>query len=371
MTTYGITGLGKSFEIERALKILPKFIEHGASEEVGWANMKQVVWLKVGMSHDGSLGGLLFQILCELDAILDTEYSKDKALVKSSNEKLAVKIGIIFRNHGLGVLVIDEIQKRNFEGNGRGGLAATFFLRLLNFGIPVVLVGNPLGFDALYLFSQDVRRIGSGGTIAMHPHEIDELDWTDCIVRAYWGINLLPDPYEVSDHDERVDLLYQYSGGIRAYACRIIVASQRMALDIGAPCVTKEIMEAVFLGDDFSDSDRGIIAGFRDKDPLILSNFEDIPWEYYRDNWASLLNKDKKKENDDTSEDKSSENKKNETPHKPVAQTDLEQCKKTRTRKANAASARANAQKSLPDDDMRTQGIQKCLLKGFDSLISN
>lgn len=68
MRITGITGLGKTYEIRRAIAQLPPRIEHGRSEAADWTHFYQAPYLYVGMSHDGSLGGLLLQILVALDA---------------------------------------------------------------------------------------------------------------------------------------------------------------------------------------------------------------------------------------------------------------------------------------------------------------
>lgn len=371
MTITGITGLGKSFEVNRALQLLPQCVEHGRSQIAGWASMRQVTYLYVAMSHDGSLGGLLMQILCALDEVIGTQYSQDKAFTKSSNEKLAVRLGIIFRNHGVGVLVIDEIQRRNFEGHGRGDLAATFFLRLLNFGIPVVLIGNTLGMSALYSFSQDVRRIGSGGTIHLHPLQKEEFDWTNCLAPALWRQSVMSEPSSIKNSGE---LLFRYSGGIRDYACRILIAAQRLALDLGNRFVTEDHMMQAFLGSDFSDKDRGIIAGFREKNPLLLSHYEDMPWEEYAVRWG--LYSDNKlafamPQSTNMSVERSGKKvaPKNEF-SKPVSQKDLEVIKRKRTREVNMTNKRSNTRNLLGSADMRLDGLQEFLINGFDSLLS-
>lgn len=376
MTIIGVTGLGKSYEVKRALQLLPQCVDHGRSQAAGWTGLKQVTWLYVAMSHDGSLGGLLLQILYALDDVIGTQYSQDKAFTKASNEKLAVRLGIIFRNHGLGALIIDEIQSRNFEGHGRGGFAATFFLRLLNFGIPVVLMGNPLGIRALYSYSQDVRRIGSGGTIHLHPLQEEDFDWKDCLAPALWGQNLMPDPSPIDDPDGK--LLFMYSGGIRDYACRIVIASQRLALDLGARHVTEEHMRLAFIGSDFSDKERNLIAGFCDKNPILLQQFEDIPWEEYAVRWG--LYSETQSFTDIPHSAKNSAamfgddaSGKPATPGKvkPVPQKDLEQIKRMRTRKVNTASKKTALRESLNSSDMRADGLQEFLISGLEKVLSD
>ena len=372
MTIQGVTGVGKSYEIRRVLTLLPQVVEHGRVLDAGWGKMKQVVWLYVAMSHDGSLGGLLLQIIQELDHVIGTNYSQDTSLIKLSNEKLAVRLGVILRNHGVGALFIDEIQSRNFEGKGLGRFAATFFLRLLNFGIPVVLIGNPLGLSALYSFSQDMRRIGSGGTVVMHPLEFESFDWGNCLAAGLWRQNLMPESSSISDLEGK--MLFYYSGGIRDYASRIIIASQRLALDLGDRVITEEHMHNAFLGADFSDKDRDMIVGFRDKNPILLVQFEDVPWEEY----ASYWNRDK----DDSGDEQHIKNKPEaleksldgmnsiHEKQKPVPQKDREQMNRNRTREKNKTKSRENSRGLHEPSDMRRDGLKEYLVNGLESILA-
>jgi hypothetical protein len=377
MRISGITGIGKSYDIVRALEVVPQKIIHGRSDAAGWMQMIQISWLYVGMSHDGSLGGLLLQILCAIDDAIGTTYSLDRSLTRLSNEKLAVHIGIIFRNHGLGVLVIDELQYRNFSGV-RGELAATFFLRLLNFGIPIVLMGNPYGMSELDRFSQDMRRIGSGGTFEMHPMAPDDFDWQQCLAPALWRYNVMPEPSQVKDDDGGI--LYKYSGGIREYACRIRVSSQRLAIDLKCKSVTEAHMEQAFLGPDFGDSERKLIIGFRDKNPMLLMDFIDVPWEEYAVKWKRLkTNSSLFSDSQLTlpfqshSEDKfagsaSPSSLKDNASIKPVPAQDLENIKRNRTRKANSVKRTSAIRSTLDSSDMRHSGLQDLLITGFEAI---
>jgi hypothetical protein len=370
MAIIGITGLGKTHEIKRALQLLPQCVEHEHSKAAGWASMKQVVWLYVAMSHDGTLGGLLQQIICALDEAMGTEYSQDRSFTRLSNEKLAVALGIKFRVHGVGVLVIDEIQYRNFSGDSHGGLAATFFLRLLNFGIPVVLVGNPLGFKALYSFAQDVRRIGSGGTINLHPVEEDDFDWNTCLIPSLCRQNLMPDTSPVTNYGE---LLYRFSGGIRDYACRIHVVAQKLALDLGHRFVTKEHIMEAFWGADFSDDDRSLIAGFRDKNPVLLSKYNDIPWENYAVKWKLFKDNSTGNQSQNMPPEQTEKSQSGSTsiPNlKSVSQKDLENIKRQRTRKANSSEKQSVSRNSVGSSDMRGDGLKEFLIKGIASFIA-
>jgi len=367
MRISGVTGLGKSYEILRALTRIPSSIVHGKSQSADWNHMVQAPWLYVAMSHDGSLGGLLLQILTSLDAAIGTNYARERRITGLSNEKLAVHVGIILINHGVGVLVIDELQGRNFAGGVRGGLAATFFLRLLNFGIPMVLMGNPLGMDALDTFSQDMRRVGSGGNIEMHPLESYESDFTDFLAPALWRYNVMPEPSPIIDPDGAI--LFKYCGGIRDYAARIRACSQRLALDEECSFVTEEHMQSAFNGPDFSAKDRDLIAGFRDKNPIILQQFDDVPWQRYAVRWGRHPSPTDTPEPTPTPALQSIPTP--AKPRKPIAQKAQENAMRNRTRKANEKAQNAAVRANLDPADMRNQGLQEHLISGFEQLQAN
>lgn len=370
MRISGVTGLGKTYELLRALKLLPPKFQHGHSKAADWNHMTQVSWLYVAMSHDGSLGGLLLQILVELDRVIGTDYARERSLTTLSNEKLAVHVGIILHNHGVGVLVIDEIQGRNFSGGARGGLAATFFLRLLNFGIPLVLMGNPLGMNALDTFSQDMRRVGSGGSIELHPMEANDYDFTDVLAPAMWRYNVMPQRSPINDEDGAI--LFHYCGGIRDYAARICVASQRLALDQGDQFVTEAHLNEAFMGPDFSAKERNLIAGFRDKNPLLLRQFDDVPWESYSVRWGLFKAPERAGEvvvSGGAGQMKErSDRPTTAKPRKPAAQQAKDSAQRSRSRKANQAAQRAAQRATLGSDDMRNDGLQDYLIAGLEQL---
>jgi len=366
MRVSGVTGLGKTYELLRALKQLPQTFKHGHSSSADWNHMTQISWLYVAMSHDGSLGGLLLQILVEIDACAGTRYASDRGITKLSNEKLAVHVGIILNNHAVGVLVFDELQGRNFAGGNRGGLAATFFLRLLNFGIPLVLMGNPKGLDALDRFSQDMRRVGSAGNIEMHPMTKDEFDYTDVLAPALWRYNVMPEPCEVDDNDGAI--LFHYCGGIRAYGARIRAASQRLALDQDDRKVTEDHMRQAFMGPDFSSRDRQLIAGFRDQTPLLLMNFDDVPWERYAQRWGVYPEDAPAKAADKPSAESPAAEETTKKGRKPVAQQAAQSAARRRTRAKNEEASNAQVVADLETDDMRNQGLQEYLITGIGLL---
>ncbi|CAN7735535.1 hypothetical protein [Duganella sp. LjRoot269] len=50
--------------------------------------------------------------------------------------------------------------------------------------------------------------------------------------------------------------------------------------------MTEDHMKQAFMGPDFSERDRQLITGFRDRNPLLLQDFDDVPWQRYAQRWG-------------------------------------------------------------------------------------
>lgn len=154
----GPTGTGKTVTYQRFCAMLPNYIDHGKNDAAGWTFLRQLVYLIVPLSHDGSRGGFLFGILAEMDKVLETNYATTLPKSYKSIEKLVVAtIGRLVA-HYCGIIFIDEAQLRNLVESGQAELMQLFLLQLMNSGIPLVLVGNEKAFDWI-TSSQDKSRL--------------------------------------------------------------------------------------------------------------------------------------------------------------------------------------------------------------------
>jgi hypothetical protein len=133
----GITNLGKTHIYSRFLDILPaQVIEHDTNEKAGWAYQKQLNWLIVDMSHDGSRSGLLDNLFSAIDCVLKTTYFNDYFGKRISISSKASQAVVALTTHYCGMVVIEELQKRNFEDKCFRQELVLLFLHLLNVGIP-------------------------------------------------------------------------------------------------------------------------------------------------------------------------------------------------------------------------------------------
>lgn len=293
MVIEGITGTGKSQLMDRFLSLLPQVIEHGPNPDCGWMSLKQLVWLKIHMPSDGSRGGFLKGAFLELDKALGTDYTAQYASSRWTVERNLVVFLHLLSVHRCGLLVIEEAQEKNLSQSAIGREFITFFLRLLNWGVPTVLIGNPLAFSKLREFSQDVDRFSEGGWFHIHPlMNPHSEEWTEDWLPCLWAPTLLDhaDADYAPVSDDPIDqtlagFVWRRTAGLPRYVCRLRREVQDAALRAGATQVDAEMVDEVYRTSEKMIALHQRIDAFVRKDWRALQRFDDIPWDYFRRIW--------------------------------------------------------------------------------------
>lgn len=275
MIIKGITGTGKTAITNRYTDLLSHQVyEHTNRAIPGFEYVRQVSWIKVDMSNDGSRDGFLTSILMEVDKLIDTNYAKQYS-GRFSIDKLAIVVGVILSTHLCGMLIIEEIQEKNFNNSKWRSQLTTFFLRILNFGIPIVLIGNPLGFTELEKSSQNVRRLSSGGVFEMLPSLNGTDDDFQDIVDHTLSFNVMEHQNEKARQHFR-NVAFAYSGGITDFVVRLNVESQLIALRSGKSEVLPKHINAAFSSPRMV-ANHPLINGLVNRDPNMLRTCNDVP----------------------------------------------------------------------------------------------
>lgn len=293
MVIEGITGTGKSQLMDRFLSLLPQVIEHGPNPECGWRSLKQLVWLKIHMPSDGSRGGFLKGAFLELDRVLGTDYTLQYASSRWTVEKNLVVFLHLLSVHRCGLLVIEEAQEKNLSQSAIGREFITFFLRLLNWGIPTVLMGNPLAFSKLREFSQDVDRFSEGGWFHFDPlMDPESEEWVADWLPSLWAPTLLDhaDADYVPVTGDPIDqtlagFIWRRTAGVPRYVCRLRREVQDAALRAGTTQVTAAMVDEVYRTSEKMIAIHHRIDAFVRRDWRALQRFDDIPWDYFRRLW--------------------------------------------------------------------------------------
>jgi len=175
-TIIGFPGVGKSTSVETVLSLYPQVIYHSRYADRDF-NVAQLVWLKLECPFDGSPRGLCLNFLTALDQILGTNYEYNYAGSRRTSDEMIPKLARLTALHGLGVLVIDEINRLSGI-KGAAMKLLSFFVQLTNsMGMPIVLVGTYKAKQVLAGEFHQVRRGTGQGDLVWD--RMEESDWID------------------------------------------------------------------------------------------------------------------------------------------------------------------------------------------------
>ncbi len=258
-----------------------------------------------------------------------------------------------------GILIIDEIQVRNIIESAQSKVMQLFLLSIINAGIPVILMGNPLGFKWINKFSQDVRRLYSIAPVILDPYPspLGDDEWKTIYrgIKSYYVLEKYP-----KNDDKMCHLLWAVSGGIPGIAMTIWRAAQRIRLfdSEGGELQEQDLSDAFNL--EGFDELRMIANGFSTQNPIILKHFSDIPWREYGKKWGKSDGYD-----EITSDESEIYIEKMSTKRKRISERSKLKAKNTREK--NKQKKRDQVKTQLTNDDLRNQssGLQAVLLDGL------
>ena len=237
-TMIGMSGVGKTTAIERVMSLYPQCITH--TKYAGQSlYVKQVVWMKLDCPYDGSIKGLCLNFFSELDRILQTDYAKSFPASRNTVDSMMVKMSVLSHTHGLGLLIIDEIQHLSQAKSGGSEKMLNFFVTLVNtIGVPVVLIGTPKALPILQSEFRQARR-GSGQGDLIWNHMKNDDSW-EIMLRAMWK-------YQWTRHKspftaEMKNVLYEETQGIIDLAVKLYGIAQIKAIFSGTERLTPEII---------------------------------------------------------------------------------------------------------------------------------
>lgn len=362
----GPAGTGKTVTYQRFCEILPQTIEHGKNDAAGWTFLRQLVYLIVPLSHDGSRGGFLFGILVEMDKVLGTDYAITLPKQYKSLDKLEVATIARLVAHFCGIIFIDEAQLRNLVESGHAEVLQLFLLKLMNAGIPIVLAGNEKAFNWIN-YSQDLSRLATTPLSHFHPMgALNEPNWQyewDAVAQGVMKFYVLEVPPNDSEQCKRA--LYASSGGIARLALILWCNAQSEALYSGRNSICAKDIEDAYYSYGFKEL-RPLAEGFHYKNASLLSTIPDVDAAFYGRIWRSETENETSKDNpkvEATSAEGAAKQKAKDKRSSEEAKFNREQ-----TRLKNLEKKRQQSLKNLSDEDVRKQGLTNFHLSNFDEL---
>jgi len=240
-TMIGMSGVGKTKAMERVLSLYPQCVIHIRYKNKPFY-LKQLVWMKLDCPYDGSIKGLCLNFFKEMDRVLGSEYSKIFPASRNTVDAMLVKMSTLASTHGLGLLVIDEIQHLSQAKSGGSEKMLNFFVTLVNtIGVPVVLIGTTKAMPILQSEFRQARR-GSGQGDLFWERMPNDLSW-DIMLQSMWKYQWTKTPCPLTK--ELKDTLYDESQGIMDLAVKLYAIAQTKAIADGTEAVTPELIREV------------------------------------------------------------------------------------------------------------------------------
>lgn len=271
MAILGLTGLGKSKLIEMNLKLLPQLVIHETYGGKPFA-LTQIVWMKFDAPPDGSILSLIVRFLYVLDALherigVKTSYVETYLKTRPSIQKAVAWMARLAAQHGLGALVLDEVQDMSPAGSRA---LLSFLVQLVNtVGIPVILVG---GVDAMPLLNAQFRqaRRSSAGDLLLRPAERGTHLTRFC--KSLEEYQVTAQPVELTP--AHIEALFDVSQGITDYMVRAFSLAQVRAIASGKERLTPGLIRGI--GEDHFMQAMEVLQAMREGRTLVLRKRGDV-----------------------------------------------------------------------------------------------
>jgi len=226
----GMTATGRTELFKRVMEIIApnQVMTFGPSEACGWDHLTHVSYLHVDFASNGSRGGFLKRVLLSIDKVTGSSLSDDFRRV-TNIDVLLVEVCRQLSNLRCVLIAIDEKQGSNFEDSPWKVEFLLFYLSLMNLGVNVLMLGNPLAFVHLRMFSQVMRRFSEAGQYEFFPAATaDEVWWSRDFMPRMRKFNLVEN-WTVDTKWQQV-FEFENTGGIQGLGSALHTEVQLNAL---------------------------------------------------------------------------------------------------------------------------------------------
>lgn len=232
----GLSGTGKSTVLTNILNLYPQLISHRYYHYDPFF-FEQITWLKTDCSPDGNPFNTCFAAIHSIDRILKDKGYKRACPRFISNTQVFEHTARLFWMHGLGIWVIDEIQRMDKVSEPQQIKFLEFLSSLTeNLGIPVLLLSTTKSNA-----KQFHNFVDKEFQILWERLDYSN-EWNDfirCIFNYQWTT-------KKSELTTRFsNTFYQESQGIVGLALKLYILAQIEAIILDLPQITSELIHQV------------------------------------------------------------------------------------------------------------------------------
>ena len=230
-TIIGCSGIGKSSSISRAVDLITdkSFVEFN--------NTKICPVMVVQCPFDSSVKGLAFEILRNIDDVLETKYYSNALRSHATTDVLIGIISQVSLYH-IGLLIIDEIQNVASSKNGRTFINALTQL-INNSGVSICMVGTP---ECKVFFEQQLQLARRSMGLEYTPLQYDYYFENFC--RTVFRFQYTR--YQTELEAVILERLYEYSGGLVSLVVSLLHDAQEIAIITGSESLNLASLNEAF-----------------------------------------------------------------------------------------------------------------------------
>lgn len=232
-TIIGISGIGKSTAINRAIEL----ITTNGIIEIDEPYTKIIPCVIVQCPFDSSVKGLLLEILRRVDECLDSKYYQNALRAKATTDMLIGCVSQVALNH-IGLLVVDEIQNVVNSKNGKS-LVGCLTQLINNSGISICMVGTP---ESVVFFEQAMQLARRSLGLQYNNIEYNQYFYNFC--QILWSFQYVKNHTEITD--SIIEWLYSHSSGIISVVVSLIHDAQEIAILNGKEVLNLETLNEAY-----------------------------------------------------------------------------------------------------------------------------
>ncbi|HEX8402016.1 MAG TPA: ATP-binding protein [Allosphingosinicella sp.] len=233
----GDPGTGKTTITWRTLSLIPQVVE----QQLPYATIKQVVWLKVECPSMGGRKQQCIALLAAFDKVLGTRYAERFGAEgrRISGDQMMLFVQHLVTLHAVGLIVIDEIQHALQSTEGVKPLV-NFLVTLVNMlGVPIMPIGTNEARSIVVGAFREARRASGLGQPNWSRLPKGER-WDDWL-KDVWPYQWTSEPTELTTQIS--EAIYDECQGIIDIAIKLLVLAQFRVISRGEVYGTAETLD--------------------------------------------------------------------------------------------------------------------------------